>query len=113
MTLDEQIEILVALKEGKKIEARPLVNELGNTRAWIKWTGSSPNFACYEYRIVPEPRRWIIFMDTRVSARRFVQPYGEAIPQGATIICTATEDANLGEAAAPYLEALKEKIARP
>lgn len=109
MTIDEQIAILNAVKEGKKIEAIRRAAESGIVRNWREWKGS-PNFFEFDYRIVPEPRRFIVYM---WGAAMYAKPYGEDIPSTAQIICTATEDANLGEAAAPYLEALKEKLSRP
>lgn len=88
MTLDEQIAILQALKEGKKIEARLLSGHPYVIPNWIEWL-DSPNFACYEYRIVPEPRRFIIF---KWNNYQYASLYKEHVPFDATIICTAIEE---------------------
>ena len=104
MTLDEQIAVLKALKEGKKIEAR--LNTGDPSEQWKSWV-SSPNFVRFDYRIVPEPRRFIVFM---WEGQMYARPYGSYIPDAATILCTATEDLNLGEAVAPMLDALKQTL---
>jgi len=107
MTIDEQIAILNAIKQGKKIEARKKTLEY---ECWFEITTDSLNFADFDYRIVPEPRRFTVFL---WEGGMYARPYNAHIPNNATLICTATEDTNLGEAAAPYIEALKEKISRP
>jgi hypothetical protein len=106
MTIDEQVEVLLAIKKGQKIEAQPKNREGG----WTPCDNKDLNFIAFDYRIVPEPRRWVIY---EWGNELGVVPYSEYLPTSATIICTATEDTNLGEEAAPYLEALKEKISRP
>lgn len=106
MTIDEQIAILQALKEGRKIEASVVAYEPSCGPMWFKWEGS-PNFVAYNYRIVPEPRRFVIY---RYGASIYAQPYSEHIPQGAKIICTAVEEPNLGESVAPTLDALKQTL---
>ena len=85
MTIDEQIAVLQAMKEGKKIEAKPHRYD----EPWHEWTGDV-NFTRYDYRIVREPRRFIIFKwggDTLYAV-----PYGSYVPENGKIICTATED---------------------
>jgi Leu/Phe-tRNA-protein transferase len=110
MTLDEQIAILQALKEGKKIEAYE--RKSYGAHGWMPWDKDSPcNFYVFDYRIVPEPRRFVIYKSKAHGLR--AMPYEHLVPHDETIICTATEDTNLGETATPYLEALKEKISRP
>ncbi len=106
MTIDEQVEVLLAIKKGHKIEAQ-LKNREGD---WTPCDNKDLNFIAFDYRIVPEPRRFTVFM---CEGQMYARPYNAYIPDNATLICTATEDTNLGEEAAPYLEALKEKISRP
>ena len=88
MTIDEQIEILKAVKEGKKVEARLIEGE----SEWFSWHLRVCNFERYLYRIVPEPRRFIIY--TWLS-RLHVVPYGNHVPDDAKIICTAVEEENI------------------
>ncbi len=106
MTIDEQIAVLQALKEGRKIEARSVAYDPDSGHVWFKWEGS-PNFVAYDYRIVPEPRRFIIY---RYGASTYAQTYSEHIPATAEIICTAVEEPNLGESVAPMLDALKQTL---
>ena len=87
MTIDAQIEILRAVKEGKKIEVS---SDDGQT--WHPKDGNAFNFGVCRYRIVREPRRFIIFK-WKLSA--YAIPYGRAIPEGAEIICTAVEEENV------------------
>ena len=87
MTIDEQIAILQAVKEWKKIEVS---SDDGQT--WHPKDGDQFNFGICDYRIVREPRRFIIFK-WKMSA--FAIPYDHAVPEGAEIICTATEDENV------------------
>ncbi len=103
MTLDEQIQILQALKEGLKIEAK--LNE--EPCEWFHWTSGDVSFARYDYRIVPEPRRFIIF---KYGPNTSAIPYAQSLPDGATIVCIAVEEPNLGESVAPTLEALKQTL---
>ena len=88
MTIDEQIAILQAIKEGKKVEAIRRATEPGIQRDWAEWQGS-PNFFAFNYRIVRKPRRWIIF---RWKGQQYAEPYNEHIPDDARIICTAVEE---------------------
>lgn len=104
MTLDEQIAILQALKEGKKIEVS---SDKGET--WHPQTHGGCNFVCRIYRIVHEPRRFTLF---KYGPNTYAQPCEQHIPDGATIICTAVEELQ-SEAVGPYLEALKQNLARP
>lgn len=56
MTYDEMIKILQAAKAGKVIEYRDYTNE------WKAWTHVRFNFANYNYRVKPEPKRcWVKF----------------------------------------------------
>lgn len=106
MTLDEQIAILQALKEGEKIEAqRKGVYPL----TWSQYAGHQLNFCEHDYRIVPEPRRFVIYS---LHGCWYVKPYTNNIPADATIICTALEELP-SEAIQPYLDALKQNLARP
>lgn len=88
MTIDEQIEILRAQKDGYTIEARRRDDQ---EHGWHKWT-SRCDFNHFEYRIVPKPRRFVIF---KWKTAVYAVPYGSHIPDDAKIICTATEDENL------------------
>lgn len=105
MTLDDQIAILQAIKEGKKIEARAR-NMTGN---WCLDDRFELNFRAFDYRIVPEPRCFTVF---KYGLNTYAQPCEQHIPDGATIICTAVEELK-SEAVGPYLEALKQNLARP
>lgn len=88
MTIDEQIEILKAVKEGKKIEAR--------------WTGSAEwtlhqgpcNFVACDYRIVREPRRFIIAREPGMK-QLVALPYSDFVPEIYPIVCIAVEEENL------------------
>lgn len=55
MSIDEQIAILRAVKDGHKIEAKHKDGESG----WHEWSDDC-DFNMYNYRIVPEPREWYI-----------------------------------------------------
>lgn len=87
MTIDEQIEILRAVKEGKNIEAKLHRYD----EPWQKWDGDV-DFTRYDYRIVREPRRFIIFKLNRIA---YAVPYGEYVPEDGKIICTAVEEENV------------------
>ena len=88
MTIDEQIEILRAVKEGKKIEAS---SDDGQT--WRPKDGDEFNFGLCLYRIIREPRRFIIF---KRGTSVYAVPYDHAVPDGCKIICTAVEEENIG-----------------
>jgi hypothetical protein len=108
MNIDQQIEILTALKDGKAIEAK--LREDNPRFQWEPWkAGHKLNFAAYDYRIVPEPRRFILF---RLNRNVYAVPYGYEVPHDATIVCTAVEELK-SEAVNAYLEALKIKLSRP
>lgn len=91
MTIDEQIEILRAVKELKKIEV-----SVDDGQTWHPKDGDAFNFGLCLYRIVREPRRFIIF---KLNTRVYAVPYGEYVPDDAKIICTAVEEENIGAAA--------------
>lgn len=55
MTLDEQIAILQAMKNGKQIECRPITSLLDE---WFTWALYQFDFTNYDYRIKKEPRSW-------------------------------------------------------
>lgn len=86
MTIDQQIEILKAIKEGKKIRAKS--KHVLDNPGWDLWAGA-PNFVDYDYEIVREPRRWIVF---RWKGQQYAEPYNAHIPDDARIICTAVEE---------------------
>lgn len=92
MTIDEQIAVLQAVKEGRKIEAQLLSR---TNSGWDEWHGML-DFINYRYRIVREPRRFIIF---KLGTFVYAQPYGEQVPLNGKIICTAVEEENIGAAA--------------
>jgi hypothetical protein len=59
MTIDEMIQVLMAAKAGKEIQAKKKENP--NAPGW--WSCSmlsEPNFQDYDYRVKPEPREWWI-----------------------------------------------------
>lgn len=87
MTIDEQIQILQAIKEGKKIEARSVAYE-SNDVVWFKWEGA-PNFVAFDYRIAAEPRRWLIY---NYNGKTLAAPYDNCLVSGATLICSAVEE---------------------
>lgn len=92
----------MAVKEGKKVEAR-----MAKAAPWQPWKNSEPcNFHSFEYRIVPEPRRWCIYKWGNGYA---AVPYSERVPSTTTIICTALEELPL-ESVAPMLDALKQTL---
>lgn len=87
MTIDEQIEILKAVKEWKKIEV-----SVDDGQTWYPKDGHEFNFGLCLYRIVREPRRFTIF---KWKTAVYAIPYGEHVPGDAKIICTAVEEENL------------------
>lgn len=91
MTIDEQIAVLQAVKEGRKIEV-----SADDGQTWHPKDGHKFNFGVCLYRIVREPRRFIIY--TRLNGLHVV-PYGKHVPDGCKIICTAVEEENIGAAA--------------
>lgn len=87
MTIDEQIEILKAVKEGKKIEV-----SADDGQTWHPKDGHEFNFGVCLYRIVREPRRFIVY---EWRGKTYAVPYDNNVPDDAKIICTATEDAQV------------------
>ena len=61
MDIDQQIEILQAYKDGKRLERRYLEGA-SNCRRWLCYESATPifNFATYEYRIVRSGRDRLI-----------------------------------------------------
>lgn len=90
MTIDEQIEILKAVKAGKKVEVS---SDDGQT--WHPKDGNAFNFGVCLYRIVREPRRFIIY---KWGTSVYAVPYGNHVPDDAKIICTAVEEENINTA---------------
>lgn len=88
MTIDEQIAVLQAMKEGKKVEARLIEGE----SEWFSWHLRVCNFERYLYRIVREPRRFIVY---KLGTHVYVVPYGDYVPEDGKIICTAMEEENV------------------
>jgi hypothetical protein len=85
MTIDEQVEVLQAIKKGQKIEAQ-LKNKEGG---WIPCDNKDLNFIAFDYRIVPVPRRWLIYT---YQGKTFAAPYDNCLVSGATLICSAVEE---------------------
>lgn len=53
-TVDEAIEVLKALKEGKKLEVKLFH---ADARRWAEWDSPRlPDFMSYDYRVKKEPR---------------------------------------------------------
>lgn len=64
MTHDEQIAIIQAMKEGKKIQCRA---DGWNDDLWTACFHDAPNFVDWIYRVKPEPpkpREWWLCTDT-------------------------------------------------
>jgi hypothetical protein len=86
MTIEEQIAVLQALKEGKKIEAKRINGLSGED--WHGWEGDA-DFVHYNYRIAAEPRRWLIY---NYNGKTLAAPYDNCLVSGATLICSAVEE---------------------
>jgi hypothetical protein len=85
MTIDEQVEVLLAIKKGHKIEAQ-LKNREGG---WTPCDNKDLNFIAFDYRIAAEPRRWLIYT---YNGKTLAAPYDNCLVSGATLICTAVEE---------------------
>lgn len=60
-TLVEMIEVMVGAKDGKTIEARPYRCSCCSPPKMCSWRRcdlSDWNWALWDYRVRPEPRRW-------------------------------------------------------
>lgn len=59
MTDDEILTVVQAHKEGKKIECKGRHLSHPMIPKWNEWTDSNPhwNFAEFDYRVAPEPRK--------------------------------------------------------
>ena len=80
MTIPEMIDVLSAYMEGKKIEVRPVVSP----HYWSR-SATTPiwNFADYDYRVAPEPRKpreWWVYIDNGEIKSCLTREFNVSIP---------------------------------
>lgn len=63
MTIDEMIAVLEAAKAGKAIEWKWQAGVSGRTEEWRVSNNPMWSFNNIDYRVKPEPREWMAFVD--------------------------------------------------